>query len=252
VKIYINLYKKLLLLSLTILFFHNIQTKEEQYPEEVIEETENIDSYEIMFRGGAGINNKDLANFCAMLAKQTIHQITGGNLENNLTSISDTIDEIKDLVVPLNELNEIITPLQENLNDLETAISGLTAIANNILTFESIINNLSITAQLGLINTSVSNPALTQTLVVSNFNVETYNNNISTALIAVTIAINNPSINNTATAQSLLTAAINNFNNIIIDYNQKSVMSMYSLAEIYTALFQLNAQLGYLYILQGS
>jgi len=212
VKTYTNLYKKLLLFFLTFLIFYDIKTEENEFPEESVqEEVEEIEDINSLKRTIKGINHNDIASLCALLAKQTVYQITGGNLEYNLKTLFDKINEI-----------------------------------------EVDINNVSIVAQLGLINTSAANPALTTDPVIYNFNVDDYSNNIAAALLAVTTAIITPSQTNTVAAQDLLSIAINDFENIIGDfYGDKSVISMYSLAEIYSALAQLNAQLGYLYILQS-
>ena len=203
-----NVYKKLIFF-LTIFTFHDIRVEEET-PEESVqqEEVEDIDPLKRMSRG---INNKDLADFCALLAKQTVHQLNGGNSTNTLTS-------------------------------LEESLAALTVI----------VNNLPIVNQLGLINTSAANPALTTTFILTNPDVDTYNNNIAAALVAVAIAVSSSSRINTATAQALLDTAIHNFNNIIAHHGNTSVNSMYSLAEINSALAQLNAQLSYLYFLQGA
>ena len=205
-KINTNVYKKLIFF-ITISIFHDIRVEEET-PEESAqqEEIEDIDPFERMSRG---INNKDLADFCALLAKQTVHQLNGGNSTNTLTS-------------------------------LEESLAALTVI----------VNNLPIVNQLGLINTSAANPALTTTFIFSNPNVETYNNNIAAALVAIATAVSTPSQTNTATAQAILNTAINRFNNIITDHGNTSVASMYSLADINSALAQLNAQLSYLHGLQ--
>lgn len=210
-KIYTNLYKKLLLLFLTVFISYDIRVEEEVPEEPVQEEVEEVEDFDPFEEASRGMNHKDIAQFNAALIKQAVHQITGGNLENNLTS-------------------------------LEESLVALTVI----------VNNLSIVAQLGLINTSAASCALTTTLVISNSNVDAYNNDITAALLAVATAVSSPSITNTTTAQALLSTAINNFNIIISNYyGRKSVDSIYSFAEINSALAQLNAQLGYLYILQG-
>lgn len=211
-KINTNSYKKLLIFFITIFIFNDIRV-EEKFPEKCVEEEcEDMNSIKRTSRASKN-KDKDISKFYALLAKQTVRQIKGDNLTNTLTSIS-------------NKINEIHT---------------------------SIIHNLSIVTQLGLINTNAASSALTTTLVVYDANVDAYNNDITAALLAVAAAVSTPSTTNTTTAQALLRAAINNFNNIVSDYyDRKAVLSMYSFAEIKSELAKLNAQLGYLYILQRS
>jgi hypothetical protein len=241
VKINTNVYKILLRFFLTIFIYHDIQTEEKFIQEEDNEELQDIDQLETMFRKN---NNNGLENLCTLLAKQTVQKIVGSNSINNLTSISNTINEIQTLVTPLEEnLTILITDLQAVANSLTNSIDTLTVLI-------AILNNLPIVKQLGLINTTVASPALTTTLIVSNFNVDDYNNDIAAALLLVTVALNTPSKINTSSAKNILGIAINTFNNVSINHDTKAVLSMYSFAEIKTELARLNADLGYLYILQ--
>jgi len=241
VKINTNVYKRLLIFFLTIFLYHDIKTEEKFTQEKDKEELQDIDSFETMYKK---TNNKEFTSFCALLAKQTVRQIIGSNSINNLTSISNAINEIKTL----------ITPIEENLTilvtDLEAVASSLTNSIDTLTVLIAILNNLPIIKQLGLINTTVVSPALTTPLVVSGFNVDDYNNDIAAALLVVTVALNTPSKINTTSAKNILGAAINTFNNASINHDSKAVLSMYSFAEINTELARLNAELGYLYILQ--
>ena len=235
-----NLYKKILIYFLTFCISHDIQTEEKCTQEEL----QDINSSETIYRKIN--NNKDITSFCAVLAKQTVRQIVGSNSINNLTSISNSINEIQALITPLEQnLSTLITDLEAVANNVTNSIDTLTVLI-------AIINNLSIVKQLGLINTTVVSPALTTSLVVSSFNVDDYNNDIAAALLVVTVALNTPSKINTILARNALGVAINTFNHVTIGHDSKAVLSMYSFAEIKTELARLNAELGYLYILQNS
>lgn len=231
-----NVYKKLLIFFLTIFISHDIHT-EENFTKEDKDELETL---------SRGIDNKDIANFCALLAKQTVQQIIGSNSINNLTSISNAIHEIKTVITPLGENLTVL------IGDLEAVASSLTSSVNNLAALVAITNNLSIIPQLGLIHTAAASSALTTTLEVSNSNVDDYNNKITAALVAVAVAVNSPSKANTILAQDTLTIAINAFNNVLINHGNKAVLSLYSFAEIKSELAKINAELGYLYILQDS
>ena len=159
-KIYTNLYKKLLLLFFTFCTLHNVQTEDNEFHEDpATEEIEEIKSDHSLKRTYKAINTNDLANFHAMLAKQTVHQITGGSLENNLTSISNTINNLS-IVAQIgliytssasSALTTTLIVLRHNVDDYNNAIKlALTAITEAVITPSK---NNTITA-LNLLNTA--------------------------------------------------------------------------------------------------
>ena len=133
--------------------------------------------------------------------------------------------------------------------DFDAVTNRLVDLASNLAALTLVVNNLSITNQLGLIQTSSASPILNRHFVVVGFcpDVVMYNTDIRTALAAISIALHTPSKKNTAAAQSALAVAITDFD--MID-SLVSVSSPYSVSEIHAALMQLNAQLAYLYSLQ--
>lgn len=135
--------------------------------------------------------------------------------------------------------------------DFNALTNRIVDVQNNLTALALVVNNLSITTQLGLIQTTAASPILQTPLVIIDSSSEdvTYNTDILTALTAVSIALHTPSKNNTATAQSDLVIAIADFD--MID-SLVAVISPYSISQIYTTLIQLNAQLEYLYSLQAS
>ena len=138
--------------------------------------------------------------------------------------------------------------------DFDALTNRLVDLANNLTALTFVVNNLSIVTQLGLINSSAANAALTTIFVITNSStfsseVDIYNAAIITALAAVSTAVRTPSQNNTAEAQSVLALAIADFD--MID-SVIAVDSHYSMSEIYKALMKLNVQLEYLYSLQAS
>ncbi len=160
----------------------------------------------------------------------------------NLSTLQTTANTINTHITDLGRSSDVSALYQT----LALVITSLGA-ATPLLLSGATTSNL-IVGQIGLIQISAVNAALTTTLTVSAGSPATYNTDIATALTAVGTATTTPSSANTISAINDLATAITDFNAVVAAGGIAT--SSYTFAQINSALIQLAAQLAYLDSLQ--
>jgi hypothetical protein len=189
-----------------------------------------------------------LANLYVRLAQQTLDKINRSGSAKTLALLSSKIDKVDVLIK-----QKTLTILNSLASDFQSLTNRIVRVENKLAEVTGLIKEFPIINQIGLINTSAAHAALTTVLVVtdSGSEVAIYNADIVTALTAVKTAVMYPLQKNTIAARVALGVAITDFLIIISQDHSLSVISLYSFAEIYATLMQLDAQLAYLKKLQN-